>query len=53
MSCVRLTVCDLAGSERCKEQRNGERMKEANNINTSLLTLGRCIAALRNNQNLK
>ncbi|XP_015816289.1 kinesin-like protein KIF20A [Nothobranchius furzeri] len=46
-----LTVCDLAGSERCKEQRNGERMKEANNINTSLLTLGRCIAALRHNQN--
>lgn len=48
-----LTVCDLAGSERCKEQRNGERMKEANNINTSLLTLGRCIAALRHNQNSK
>lgn len=46
-----LTICDLAGSERCKEQRNGERMKEANNINTSLLTLGRCIAALRHNQN--
>ncbi|XP_070774201.1 kinesin-like protein KIF20A [Enoplosus armatus] len=46
-----LTVCDLAGSERSKEQRNGERMKEANNINTSLLTLGRCIAALRHNQN--
>lgn len=49
----RLTVCDLAGSERCKEQRNGERMKEATNINTSLLTLGRCIAALRSNQNNK
>ncbi|XP_051902655.1 kinesin-like protein KIF20A [Hippocampus zosterae] len=48
-----LTVCDLAGSERCKEQRNGERMKEANNINTSLLTLGRCIAALRHNQSNK
>ena len=47
----RLTVCDLAGSERCKDQRNGERMKEANNINTSLHTLGRCIAALRHNQN--
>ncbi|XP_029956987.1 kinesin-like protein KIF20A isoform X2 [Salarias fasciatus] len=46
-----LTVCDLAGSERCKEQRSGERMKEATNINTSLLTLGRCIAALRHNQN--
>ncbi|XP_077596546.1 kinesin-like protein KIF20A isoform X2 [Stigmatopora nigra] len=48
-----LTVCDLAGSERCKEQRNVERMKEANNINTSLLTLGRCISALRNNQTSK
>nr|XP_046267034.1 kinesin-like protein KIF20A [Scatophagus argus]XP_046267035.1 kinesin-like protein KIF20A [Scatophagus argus]XP_046267036.1 kinesin-like protein KIF20A [Scatophagus argus]XP_046267037.1 kinesin-like protein KIF20A [Scatophagus argus] len=48
-----LVVCDLAGSERCKEQRNGERMKEANNINTSLLTLGRCITALRHNQNSK
>lgn len=49
----RLTLCDLAGSERCKEQCNGERMKEATNINTSLLTLGRCIAALRHNQNNK
>ncbi|KAM6907589.1 kinesin-like protein KIF20A [Xenentodon cancila] len=48
-----LTVCDLAGSERCKEQRSGERMKEATNINTSLLTLGRCITALRHNQNNK
>ncbi|XP_036381534.1 kinesin-like protein KIF20A [Megalops cyprinoides] len=46
-----LTVCDLAGSERCKDQRSGERMKEANNINTSLHTLGRCISALRHNQN--
>ncbi|XP_030622593.1 kinesin-like protein KIF20A [Chanos chanos] len=45
-----LLVCDLAGSERCKDQQNGERMKEANNINTSLLTLGRCISALRFNQ---
>ncbi|XP_061658354.1 kinesin-like protein KIF20A isoform X1 [Syngnathoides biaculeatus] len=48
-----LTVCDLAGSERCKAQRCGERMKEANNINTSLLTLGRCIATLRHNQTNK
>ncbi|KAG5853352.1 hypothetical protein ANANG_G00072370 [Anguilla anguilla] len=45
-----LTVCDLAGSERCKDQRSGERMKEANNINTSLHTLARCITALRHNQ---
>uniref|UniRef100_A0A8C7L7E6 Kinesin-like protein n=1 Tax=Oncorhynchus kisutch TaxID=8019 RepID=A0A8C7L7E6_ONCKI len=48
-----LSVCDLAGSERCKDQRNEERMKEANNINTSLHTLGRCIAALRHNQTNK
>ncbi|KAA0720397.1 Kinesin-like protein KIF20A [Triplophysa tibetana] len=48
-----LSVCDLAGSERCKDQQNGERMKEANNINTSLLTLGRCISALRHNQTNK
>ncbi|XP_056358680.1 kinesin-like protein KIF20A [Oenanthe melanoleuca] len=45
-----LSLCDLAGSERCKDQKNGDRMKEANNINTSLHTLGRCIAALRQNQ---
>ncbi|XP_059715970.1 kinesin-like protein KIF20A [Haemorhous mexicanus] len=48
-----LSLCDLAGSERCKDQRSGERMKEANNINTSLHTLGRCIAALRQNQQAK
>ncbi|XP_017349064.1 kinesin-like protein KIF20A [Ictalurus punctatus] len=45
-----LCMCDLAGSERCKDQQNGERMKEANIINTSLLTLGRCISAMRHNQ---
>uniref|UniRef100_A0A8C8SNX5 Kinesin-like protein n=1 Tax=Pelusios castaneus TaxID=367368 RepID=A0A8C8SNX5_9SAUR len=48
-----LSLCDLAGSERCKDQKSGERMKEANNINTSLHTLGRCIAALRQNQQSK
>ncbi|XP_070594904.1 kinesin-like protein KIF20A [Erythrolamprus reginae] len=45
-----LSLCDLAGSERCKEQRTGDRMKEANNINTSLHTLGRCLSILRHNQ---
>nr|XP_006121691.1 kinesin-like protein KIF20A isoform X1 [Pelodiscus sinensis] len=48
-----LSLCDLAGSERCKDQKSGDRMKEANNINTSLHTLGRCIAALRQNQQAK
>ncbi|NWR65531.1 KI20A protein, partial [Bucorvus abyssinicus] len=48
-----LSLCDLAGSERCKGQKSGDRMKEANNINTSLHTLGRCIAALRQNQQSK
>ncbi|XP_038651292.1 kinesin-like protein KIF20A isoform X2 [Scyliorhinus canicula] len=48
-----LTFCDLAGSERCKEQKCGERMKEATNINTSLHTLGRCISVLRQNQQIK
>ncbi|XP_061473646.1 kinesin-like protein KIF20A isoform X2 [Rhineura floridana] len=45
-----LSLCDLAGSERCKEQRAGDRLKEANNINTSLHTLGRCLTLLRQNQ---
>ncbi|NXI92408.1 KI20A protein, partial [Psophia crepitans] len=48
-----LSLCDLAGSERCKDQKIGDRMKEANNINTSLHMLGRCIAALRQNQQSK
>ncbi|XP_041476311.1 kinesin-like protein KIF20A isoform X9 [Lytechinus variegatus] len=47
-----LSFCDLAGSERyTRTQNTGERLKEAGNINTSLLTLGKCIHALRYNQN--
>ncbi|XP_031439664.1 kinesin-like protein KIF20A isoform X2 [Clupea harengus] len=47
-----LSLCDLAGSERCNKTKTfGERLKEAGNINTSLLTLGKCIAALRSHNN--
>ncbi|XP_023341937.1 kinesin-like protein KIF20A [Eurytemora carolleeae] len=46
-----LSFCDLAGSERVsKTQTVGTRQKEAGNINTSLLVLGRCIKAIRSNQ---
>ncbi|XP_052832821.1 kinesin-like protein KIF20B, partial [Octopus bimaculoides] len=46
-----LSLCDLAGSERtCKTNSTGDRLKEAGNINTSLLTLGRCIETMRSNQ---
>lgn len=49
-SCSELVFCDLAGSERvCKAETNksSSRLREANSINTSLLALGKCIAALR------
>ncbi|XP_043841977.1 LOW QUALITY PROTEIN: kinesin-like protein KIF20B [Dromiciops gliroides] len=49
-----LSLCDLAGSERSmKTQNEGERLRETGNINTSLLTLGKCINALRNSQKSK
>ncbi|XP_075891258.1 kinesin-like protein KIF20B isoform X2 [Nelusetta ayraudi] len=49
-----LALCDLAGSERCSRTHNtGERLKEAGNINSSLLTLGKCISAMKLNQHAK
>lgn len=46
--------CDLAGSERVKKTLNvGDRLKESNNINTSLMVLGRCITAVRDSQKSK
>lgn len=45
------TFCDLAGSERMKNTKNvGLRLKESNNINTSLFTLQKCIKMLRDSQ---
>ncbi|XP_068755387.1 kinesin-like protein KIF20B [Montipora capricornis] len=47
----RLSFVDLAGSERySKTQSKGDRLKEAGNINTSLMTLGKCLDYLRYNQ---
>merc|ERR1719430_2473996 len=49
-----LSFCDLAGSERISKTNNvGLRQREAGNINTSLLILGRCIKAIRHNQATK
>lgn len=49
---LRISVVDLAGAERSmKTGAIGMRVKEAGNINNSLLTLGKCIEAMRHNQN--
>ncbi|KAF6205323.1 hypothetical protein GE061_019493 [Apolygus lucorum] len=47
-----LSLVDLAGSERTNRTKNtGLRLKEAGNINNSLLTLRLCLELLRENQN--
>jgi len=47
----RFSFCDLAGSERLKKTLNiGDRLKEAQNINTSLLVLGRCLKSIHEGQ---
>ncbi|KAG8706562.1 hypothetical protein FRC09_002349 [Ceratobasidium sp. 395] len=51
VQCARLSVVDLAGSERSKNtQTTGDRLKEAGNINKSLMVLGQCMEMLRANQ---
>ncbi|XP_072744875.1 uncharacterized protein [Anoplolepis gracilipes] len=48
------SFCDLAGSERLKKTLNiGDRLKEAQNINTSLLVLGRCLKSIHEGQATK
>ncbi|XP_033624809.1 kinesin-like protein KIF23 isoform X1 [Asterias rubens] len=46
-----LALVDLAGSERTgRTQNSGDRLREAGNINASLMTLRTCIEVLRENQ---
>jgi kinesin family protein 20 len=47
----RFTVVDLAGSERNKHTgTTGDRLREAGNINKSLMVLGQCLEVMRSNQ---
>lgn len=49
-----INFCDLAGSERLKKTLNiGDRLKESNNINTSLMILHKCIKFIRDSQKFK
>ncbi|GAB1605824.1 kinesin-like protein KIF23 isoform X2 [Argonauta hians] len=52
--CVgQLSLVDLAGSERTVRTKNaGEQLKEASNINNTLMTLRNCIDILRENQKM-
>ncbi|XP_014285491.1 kinesin-like protein KIF23 isoform X1 [Halyomorpha halys] len=46
-----LSLVDLAGSERTNRTKNtGQRLREAGNINNSLMTLRNCLELLRENQ---
>ncbi|EEH40506.2 kinesin heavy chain isoform 5C [Paracoccidioides lutzii Pb01] len=48
---ARIRLVDLAGSERAKTtEATGQRLREGSNINKSLTTLGRVIAALADNK---
>ena len=48
-----MSIVDLAGSERNSNTGStGDRLKEAGNINKSLMVLGQCMEVLRKNQML-
>ncbi|XP_017885702.1 kinesin-like protein KIF23 isoform X2 [Ceratina calcarata] len=48
---AQLSLVDLAGSERINRTKNtGQRLREAGNINNSLMTLRSCLEILRENQ---
>lgn len=52
ISISQLSLVDLAGSERTNRTNNtGQRLREAGNINNSLMTLRKCLETLRENQN--
>ncbi|CAL7933272.1 unnamed protein product [Xylocopa violacea] len=51
ISISQLSLVDLAGSERTNRSKNtGQRLREAGNINNSLMTLRTCLEILRENQ---
>lgn len=51
MQISRFTIVDLAGSERSKNTgTSGDRLREAGNINKSLMVLGQCLEVMRANQ---
>ncbi|XP_021941225.1 kinesin-like protein KIF23 isoform X3 [Zootermopsis nevadensis] len=51
MCISQLSLVDLAGSERTNRTKNsGQRLREAGNINNSLMTLRTCLEILRENQ---
>ncbi|CAG4967757.1 unnamed protein product [Colias eurytheme] len=51
LSISQLSLVDLAGSERTNRTKNtGQRLREAGNINKSLMTLRTCLEVLRENQ---
>ncbi|XP_059620072.1 kinesin-like protein subito [Phlebotomus argentipes] len=53
-SCISYCFGDLAGSERLKKTENmGDRLREAQNINKSLMFLGKCLNVLHENRQRK